>query len=127
MYQLHMLSDDSIHPLNNLKEYGEFLVYRYGGKLIKHTERIYIYEDPKGIRYALRIADENVVLEYKQYYEKYNCQGILLGIRKSLANRQKMNSGDVSLYTGVFDIPAIGEKVVITPTDPRLVPTGFRK
>lgn len=124
MYRLR--TDDGVFPLNDLKDYGEYLVHFYGGKLIKHTERIYIYENRNGIRYGIRMADENVVLEHKQYYDKYNCQGIYVGIRKSLANRQKMNSGDVSLYTGLFNIPLFGQKVVVTPTDSRLKPTGFR-
>lgn len=117
---------DGTFPLNDLKDFGEYLVHFHGGKLIKHTERIYIYENPQGIRYAIRIADENVVLERKQYYDKYNCQGVLVGIRKSLENRMKMSSGDVGLYMGHFDIPAAGQKVTITPTDPRFRPAGYK-
>lgn len=124
MYRLK--TKDGVFPLDNLKEYGEYMVHFYGGRLIKHTERIYIYENPVGVRYAIRIADENVVLEHKKYYDEYHCQGIYVGIRKSLANRQKMNSGDVSLYVGLFEIPAEGEKVNIVPTDPRLRPHGYR-
>lgn len=124
MYRLR--TNDGIFPLDDLKNYGEYLVHFYGGKLIKHTEKIYIYENGAGTRYGLRMADENVVLEHKQYFDKYNCQGIYVGIRKSIVNRQKMNSGDISLYTGVFDIPPVGQKVIVTPTDPRLKPTGYR-
>lgn len=124
MYRLH--TSDGIFPLDNLKEFGEYLVHFHGGKLIKHTEKIYIYENPRGMRYALRIADENVVLSHKQYYDTYNCRGIYIGVRKSLENRQKMNSGDVSLYVGLFSIPLVGETLTITPTDPRLQPHGYR-
>ena len=124
MYRLK--TSDGVFPLDSLKEYGEYMVHFHGGKLIKHTEKIYIYENMRGVRYALRIADENVVLEHKQYYDKYACQGIYIGVRKSLANRMKMSSGDVSLYVGLFDIPASGQKVVVTPTDPRLKPHGYR-
>lgn len=124
MYRLH--TRDGIFPLDNLKDYGDYLVHFYGGRLIKHTERIYIYESSVGIRYGLRMADENVVLEYKQYYTKYDCRGVYVGIRKSYEKRLKMSSGDVSLYTGLLPIPAVGEKVVITPSDRRLKATGFR-
>lgn len=124
MYRLQ--TQDGVFPLDSLKDYGEFLVHFHGGRLIKHTEKIYIYEHQNGKRYAIRMADENVVLEYKQYYDKYNCQGICVGIRKSLENRQKMNTGDVSLYVGTFSIPPVGQKMVITPTDPRLRPAGYR-
>lgn len=125
MYRLH--TRDGVFPLDNLKDYGDYLVHFYGGRLIKHTERIYIYENTAGVRYAIRMADENVVLEYKQYYAKYDCRGVYVGIRKSFENRAKMSSGDVSLYTGLLPIPAMGEKVTITPLDPRLSPTGFRR
>ena len=125
MYRLH--TRDGVFPLDNLKDYGDYLVHFYGGRLIKHTERIYIYENTAGVRYAIRMADENVVLEYKQYYAKYDCRGVYVGIRKSFENRAKMSSGDVSLYTGLLPIPAMGEKVTITPSDPRLSPTGFRR
>ena len=124
MYRLR--TKDGVFPLNNLKEYGEYMVHFYGGRLIKHTEKIYIYENKNGIRYAIRIADENVVLEYKQYYAKYECQGIYIGVRKSAENRMKMNSGEVSLYVGLFDIPPVGQKVIVTPTDKRLKAEGFR-
>ena len=125
MYRLH--TRDGVFPLDNLKDYGDYLVHFYGGRLIKHTERIYIYENTAGVRDAIRMADENVVLEYKQYYAKYDCRGVYVGIRKSFENRAKMSSGDVSLYTGLLPIPAMGEKVTITPLDPRLSPTGFRR
>lgn len=124
MYRLR--TKDGVFPLDNLKEYGEYMVHFYGGRLIKHTEKIYIYENPRGIRYAIRIADENVVLEHKQYYDKYNCQGIYVGIRKSHENRMKMNTGDVSLYVGLFDIPVATQKIVVTPADSRLKPHGYR-
>lgn len=124
MYRLH--TEDGVFPLDSLKDYGDYLVHFKGGRLIKHTEKIYIYETAYGSRYALRMADENIVLEYKQYYEKYNCQGIIVGIRKSLKNRLKMNQGDVSLYIGVFDIPRNGERITITPTNPKLQPAGYR-
>lgn len=124
MYRLR--TNKGVFPLDNLKDYGDYMVYFYGGRLIKHTERIYIYEDSRGVRYAIRIADENVVLEHKQYYDTYNCQGIYVGVRKSMENRMKMNSGDVSLYVGLFDIPPVGQKVTVLPSDPRLKPHGYR-
>lgn len=124
MYRLR--TKEGVFPLNNLKEYGEYMVHFYGGKLIKYTEKIYIYENARGIRYAIRIADENVVLEHKQYYDKYNCKGIYIGVRKSLENRMKMESGEVSLYVGLYDIPDMGQRVVITPNDPKLKPHGYR-
>ena len=38
-------TSDGIFPLDNLKEYGEYMVHFHGGRLIKHTEKIYIYEE----------------------------------------------------------------------------------
>lgn len=125
MYRLH--TEDGVFPLNDLKDYGDYMVHFYGGKLIKHTARIYVYEDRRGVRYAIRIADENVVLEHKHYYDQYNCRGIYVGVRKSLANRMKMQSGDISLYIGLFPVPAQGEKIVVMPSDPRLKPHGYRR
>ena len=115
-----------IFPMDNLKDYGEYLVHMNGGKLIKHTEKIYIYENHAGTRYAIRMADENVVLEYKQYYAQYNCRGIFVGIRKSAKNMEKMKKGDVGLYMGLFELPAVGEKIVVTPTDSRMKPAGYK-
>ena len=112
-------------PLNNLKDYGDYLVYFNGGRLIKHTERIYVYENRVGVRYGIRMADENVVLEYKQYYDKYACKGVYVGIRKSEENRRKMSSGDAALFMGLFTVPAPGEKVIITPANPGMREEGY--
>lgn len=37
MYRLR--TNDGIFPLDDLKNYGEYLVHFYGGQLIKHTEK----------------------------------------------------------------------------------------
>lgn len=123
MLTLH--TAQGVFPMDSLKDYGEYLVKMQGGRLIKHTEKVYIYENQMGTRYAIRMADENVVLEYKQYYAQYNCQGIFVGIRKSAKNREKMKKGDVGLYMGLFSLPASGEKIVITPANPQMKPAGY--
>lgn len=124
MPQLHTAR--GIFPMDSLKDFGEFLVKMKGGRLIRHTEKIYIYENPSGVRYAIRMADENVVLEDKQYYSQYNCQGVWVGIRKSSKNWAKLNKGDAALFMGLLKIPASGQKEVITPADPRMKPEGYK-
>lgn len=49
-----------VYAMDSLEDFGKYLVDKYGGKLIKHTSRIWIYEDKYGKRHALRIADESV-------------------------------------------------------------------
>lgn len=124
MPNLH--TEKGIFPINNLKDYGEYIVAMRGGRLIQHTEKIYVYENPVGTRYAIRMADENVVLEYKKYYSEYNCQGVFIGIRKSSKNMEKMKKGDPALFIGLFDIPSIGEKIVITPANPKMKVAGYK-
>ena len=48
-----------VYAMDSLEDFGKYLVDKYGGKLIKHTSRIWIYEDKYGKRHALRIADES--------------------------------------------------------------------
>lgn len=124
MPNLH--TEKGIFPMNNLKDYGEYIVAMKGGKLIQHTEKVYIYENPVGIRYAIRMADENVVLEYKKYYDQYNCRGVFVGIRKSSKNMEKLKKGDAALFMGLFDIPPMGEKIVITPTHSKMKAAGYK-
>ena len=124
MPNLH--TEKGIFPMNNLKDYGEYIVAMKGGKLIQHTEKVYIYENPVGTRYAIRMADENVVLEYKKYYDQYNCQGVFVGIRKSSKNMEKLKKGDAALFMGLFDIPPMGEKLVITPAHPKMKAAGYK-
>ena len=122
----YLETSDGKFAMDTLKDYGEYMVHFHGGRLIKHTEKIYIYENAYGTRYALRMADENVVLEHKQYYDKYNCQGVYVGVRRSHEKFAKMSKGDVGLYVGLFNIPAVGQKVIVTPTDSRLKPHGYK-
>ena len=69
-----------VYAMDSLEDFGKYIVDKNGGRLIKHTSRIWIYEDKVGKRHALRIADENVTLEPKQYYNDYNCKDVIVGI-----------------------------------------------
>ena len=106
-----------VYAMDSLEDFGKYLVDKYGGKLIKHTSRIWIYEDKYGKRHALRIADESVTLEPKQYYKDYNCQDVIVGVRRSEDRCAKHNSGYPALYVGQIDVAAIGKKKIVTVKD----------
>lgn len=103
-------------PMDNQKDCCEYLRRKYGGKRIEGIQNRYVYENPEGKRYAIRIAENEVNLMRRQYYAQYNCQGVYVGIR---------DEEEGKFYLGCIGIPEAGKTTTVTPETPEMHLEGY--
>ena len=102
--------------IKDQKDCCEYLCRKYSGKPIEDIQNRYVYENPEGKRYAIRISGSNVRLLRRQYYAQYNCQGVYVGIR---------DEEEGKFYLGCIGIPEAGKTTTVTPETPEMHLEGY--
>ncbi len=102
--------------MDNQKDCCKYLCGKYGGEPIEDIQNRYVYENPEGKRYAIRISGSNVRLLRRKYYEKHGCQKVYVGIRDEKKGK---------FYLGCIDIPEAGEEKKVKCKTPEMHLEGY--